>query len=120
MRSLLLITGAFVAILCMEKPAKPKTIRGVRTTVACMTAGVQIAGLQRFNNVWTLSAELAGSASEIICMSLRQDRIPQKKSERGLHLERRWPSYGFRNSSGNLAHSPQSGAHCRFAPTRQT
>jgi len=54
-------------------------------------------------SVWTLSAELAGSASEIIHISLRPDHIRRRKPERALHLERRWPSYGFRNSSGSLA-----------------
>jgi hypothetical protein len=58
MRVLLFILGVFAVIVSIEKPAEAR--RGAWCANYNMAAVPRIAGSQHFNNVWPLSAGLAG------------------------------------------------------------
>ena len=65
MRILLFIAGGFAAILCIEKPAEAQNYPWC-AEYGGTPSGPTNCGFVTFRSVWTLSAELAGSAFETI------------------------------------------------------
>jgi Protein of unknown function (DUF3551) len=108
MRILLFIVGVFVTILFIEKPAEAQNYPWC-AEYGGTPSGPTNCGFVTFQQCLdTVSgigaAELAGSASEIICISLRLDRIHQRRrSEHALHIERRnGPATACEVAQGNL------------------
>ena len=64
MRLLLIIVGAFAAIVCIENPLRRKTMRGAPIAMA-MVGAPGIAGSQLLNNAWLTCAGLAGTADPV-------------------------------------------------------